>query len=160
VNDTTGTPANPDNLPDLMSVGAGLSLLEAAEVQDDVLIVVNDLDRLNRLLNSTCDSLLVHFMKCNEALESAANRSQDPATLQAVGVALQEIAGAITGLQFQDMANQLIGHTQRRLRSCADRLVKEVMGDDEDGITLVESAPNRPNPVTQDEMDAGSIELF
>ena len=34
------------------------------------------------------------------------------------------------------------------------------MGDDEDGIALIEAAPLRPNPVTQDEMDAGSIELF
>ena len=34
------------------------------------------------------------------------------------------------------------------------------MGDDEDGEAVVESAPLRPNPVTQDEMDAGSIELF
>jgi hypothetical protein len=25
---------------------------------------------------------------------------------------------------------------------------------------VVEPAPQRPNPVTQDEMDAGSIELF
>ena len=32
--------------------------------------------------------------------------------------------------------------------------------DDEDGAALIEDAPLRPNPVTQDEMDAGSIELF
>ena len=34
------------------------------------------------------------------------------------------------------------------------------MGDDEDGCAVVAHAPLRPNPVTQDEMDAGSIELF
>lgn len=34
------------------------------------------------------------------------------------------------------------------------------MGDDEDGETVAEETPLRPNPVTQDEMDAGSIELF
>jgi hypothetical protein len=34
------------------------------------------------------------------------------------------------------------------------------MGDDEDGEAVVEDAPMRPNPVTQDEMDAGSIDLF
>jgi hypothetical protein len=32
------------------------------------------------------------------------------------------------------------------------------MDDDEDGV--VQDAPTRPNPVTQDEMDAGSVELF
>ena len=70
-----------------------------------------------------------------------------------------EVGGAITALQFQDMASQLVDHTQRRLRHCADCLARDVMGDD-DGQTVVEAAPLRPNPVTQDEMDAGSIELF
>jgi hypothetical protein len=34
------------------------------------------------------------------------------------------------------------------------------MGDDEDGAAVIEPPPLRPNPVTQDEMDAGSVELF
>jgi hypothetical protein len=34
------------------------------------------------------------------------------------------------------------------------------MGDDEDGSAVIEEPPLRPNPVTQDEMDAGSVELF
>ena len=34
------------------------------------------------------------------------------------------------------------------------------MGDDEDGAAVTADAPLRPNPVTQDEMDAGLIELF
>jgi hypothetical protein len=75
-------------------------------------------------------------------------------------VALQHLGGAVTALQFQDMASQLIAHTTRRLRNCCDRLAAEAMGDDEEGATIVEEAPMRPNPVTQDEMDAGSIELF
>jgi len=54
----------------------------------------------------------------------------------------------------------LIAHTQRRLRNCADRIARDAMGDDEDGEAVVEDAPMRPNPVTQDEMDAGSIDLF
>jgi len=34
-------------------------------------------------------------------------------------------------------------------------------GDDDDSGTVVVAAqPLRPNPVTQDEMDAGSIDLF
>jgi hypothetical protein len=66
----------------------------------------------------------------------------------------------VTALQFQDMASQLIAHTQRRLRGCADRLACDALDDDEDGDAVVEAPPLRPNPVTQDEMDAGSIELF
>ena len=44
--------------------------------------------------------------------------------------------------------------------SCADRIASDAMADDEDGPAVVEDCPIRPNPVTQDEMDAGSIELF
>jgi hypothetical protein len=88
--------------------------------------------------------------------------------LQATGVldpgqvaqAQVELGAAVTALQFQDMASQLIAHTGRRLRNCCDRLAAEAMGDDEDGSAVVEDAPLRPNPVTQDEMDAGSVELF
>ena len=73
---------------------------------------------------------------------------------------MQHLGGAITALQFQDMASQLIAHTHQRLRNCADRIARETMGDDDDGMAVVEEAPMRPNPVTQDEMDAGSVELF
>jgi hypothetical protein len=70
------------------------------------------------------------------------------------------MASALTALQFHDMATQLISHTHHRLRSCADRIASDAMADDEDGPAVVEDCPIRPNPVTQDEMDAGSIELF
>ncbi len=74
--------------------------------------------------------------------------------------AMEHLAGAITAMQFQDMASQLVAHTTRRLRNCADRLASQTMGDDEDGVAVIEEGPLRPNPVTQDEMDAGSVELF
>jgi len=32
--------------------------------------------------------------------------------------------------------------------------------DGEEAASFVEMAPDRPNPVTQSEMDAGSIDLF
>jgi hypothetical protein len=74
---------------------------------------------------------------------------------------MEHMAGAITAMQFQDMASQLVAHATKRLRNCADRIARDTMGDDEeDGEAVVEEAPMRPNPVTQDEMDAGSIELF
>ena len=74
--------------------------------------------------------------------------------------AMGHLAEAIVAMQFQDMASQLIAHTTRRLRSCADRVARDAMGDDDDAEAVVEQAPVRPNPVTQDEMDAGSVELF
>jgi len=67
----------------------------------------------------------------------------------------------VTELQFQDMASQLIVHTSKVLQGCAYRLASESMGqEDGEAVPFVEEVPERPNPVTQDEMDAGSIELF
>lgn len=125
------------------------ALLAAAELQDHLMVVSNDLDRLRRLLDDASDSLMNHFTQANEHLAGGA-----------VQEARAHIAGAITALQFQDMASQLITHTSKRLRNCADRLARDTMGDDEDGQAVIEEAPLRPNPVTQDEMDAGSIDLF
>ena len=68
---------------------------------------------------------------------------------------------AVTELQFQDMASQLIGHTSKILQGCAYRLASEAMGyEDGEAVPFVEDVPERPNPVTQDEMQAGSVELF
>jgi hypothetical protein len=64
-------------------------------------------------------------------------------------------------LQFQDIASQLIAHSTKTLQGCAYRLAAESMGsEDGEAVPFVEDMPQRPNPVTQDEMDAGSIELF
>jgi hypothetical protein len=147
----------------------GLPLLAAAEVQDDLLVASNDLDRLQRLLSDASDSLLAHFHGAAQALQAlqALQTLRRDATAPATGLdapqlerSLAHVAGAITAMQFQDMAHQLIAHTTQRLRSCADRLAREALGDDDDGAAVVECPPLRPNPVTQDEMDAGSIELF
>lgn len=140
----------------------GMPLLAAAEVQDDLLVASNDLERLQRLLNDASDSLIGHFYAASDQLRtvlklSAAHPELDVPQLHRT---MEHVAGAITAMQFQDLASQLIDHTGRRLRGCADRLAREVMGDDEDGPAVVETVPLRPNPVTQDEMDAGSVELF
>jgi hypothetical protein len=127
-------------------------LLAAAELQDHLMVVSNDLDRLRRLLDDASESLMSHFTQANDCLASGD-----------VQQAHRTIGGAITALQFQDMASQLITHTSKRLRNCADRLARDAMGDDDDesgGQAVIEDAPLRPNPVTQDEMDAGSIDLF
>ena len=72
------------------------------------------------------------------------------------------LRSAVTELQFQDMASQLIWHTTKVLQGCAFRLASEAMGneDGEEAAPFAEMAPDRPNPVTQSEMDAGSVDLF
>jgi hypothetical protein len=132
-----------------------LPLLAAADVQDNLLMIANDLDRLMSLLNGSCETLLTGFSGASSAL-----RAPDAAG-RAVVMALGHLDEAVVALQFQDMASQLITHTQRRLRHCTDRLASETfLDDDEDGAAIVEPMPLNPNPVTQDEMDAGSVTLF
>ena len=72
------------------------------------------------------------------------------------------LKSAVTELQFHDMATQLITHTTKILQGCAFRLASESMGNDEgeEAAPYADQMPERPNPVTQSEMDAGSIDLF
>lgn len=127
-----------------------------AEVQDSLLVVVHDLNRLDGLLAHAMENLMQRFTAASADLS-------DPALS-----AMTELAGvrdglraAVTELQFQDMASQLIGHTSKILQGCAYRLASESMGsEDGEAVPFVEDVPERPNPVTQDEMEAGSVELF
>lgn len=138
-----------------------LPLLAAADLQDHLMTASNDLERLQTLLEHACDQLAQSFYGASEQLRALMEQHQGAGGHAEVYPQLmQQLGGAVTALQFQDMASQLINHTNRRLRSCADQIARVAMGDDEDGATVVAEAPLRPNPVTQDEMDAGSIELF
>ena len=150
---------------------APLTPLVAADLQDSLMLASNDLDRLQRLLSNATETLVGHFygaqQRINHLSRLAALHPDLPGLPGLPGLperdlhlALGHLSGAVTTLQFQDMASQLISHTHRRLRHCADRLARDVMGDGDDGAALIEAAPLRPKPVTQDEMDAGSIELF
>ncbi len=134
-----------------------MSVMAAAELQDSLLVVMHDLQRLEGLLNHATDNLLERFGEANKTLTE--ELVGDSAELAAVRSALR---AAVTELQFQDMASQLIWHTTKVLQGCAFRLAAETMGDDEDGeaAPFADMAPDRPNPVTQSEMDAGSIDLF
>jgi hypothetical protein len=148
------TPAEP--------LGSGMPLLQAADLQDHLLVASNDLDRLQRLLADAGDSLMAHFYGANSEMNRLRQVLAQHPQLKGdeLQQALTHLAGAITAMQFQDMASQLIVHTTRRLRNCADRLANDALGADEDGAAVIEELPLRPNPVTQDEMDAGSVELF
>ena len=136
-----------------------IPLLAAADLQDHLITATNDLDRLQGLLSHACDELMQGFHGAAGDIRELVAAAQDVPSLERFHNVMQHLGGAITALQFQDMASQLIAHTNQRLRSCADRIAHESMGDD-DGDAVVELPPQRPNPVTQDEMDAGSVELF
>lgn len=144
---TTTTPAVP---------AVQLPVMLVAEVQDSLLVVVHDLARLDGLLAHTMENLMARFT-------SATANLSDPALLESKELdgVRRALHAAVTELQFQDMASQLITHTSKILQGCAYRLASESMGDEDgEAVPFVEEVPERPNPVTQDEMDAGSIELF
>lgn len=141
---------------------SAMPLLAAADLQDHLLVASNDLERLQRLLGDASDALMGHFYGASSELKTLLHRvaAYPEINTPELHSAMQHMAGAITAMQFQDMASQLVDHTNRRLRNCADRLARDAFADDEDGPSVVEDAPLRPNPVTQDEMDAGSVDLF
>lgn len=136
--------------------GVRLPVMLVAELQDSLLVVVHDLARLDNLLAHTMDNLMQRFTAASADLASPALSGKPE--LDGVRNALN---AAVTELQFQDLASQLIVHTSKILQGCAYRLAAESMGtEDGEAVPFVDDVPERPNPVTQDEMDAGSIELF
>lgn len=141
-------------MPEAPSVEMPVMLV--AEVQDAILVVVHDLNRLDGLLAHTMENLMERFTAASANLA-------DPALADSkeLDIVRSTLRAAVTELQFQDMASQLIVHTSKILQGCAYRLASESMGsEDGEAVPFVEEVPERPNPVTQDEMDAGSIELF
>jgi hypothetical protein len=127
-----------------------------AEVQDSLLVVVHDLNRLDGLLAHAMENLMQRFTAASADLSGPVLSTMKE--LESVRTGLHS---AVTELQFQDMASQLIVHTSKILQGCAYRLASDSMGpEDGEAVPFVEEVPERPNPVTQDEMQAGSIELF
>jgi len=136
-----------------------MSLVAAVELQDDLLTACNDLERLQGLLTSAANDLSGAFHDAS-ALVAQYAVAIETSGAEGMLAPLQNVLGrAITALQFDDMATQLLTHTRRLLRSRVDRLAVDAFGDDGEE-SIVEAAPQRSNPVTQDEMDAGSVDLF
>ncbi|MDZ4161432.1 MAG: hypothetical protein U1D28_06045 [Burkholderiales bacterium] len=128
-----------------------------ADLHDSLLVVMNDLERLGGLLDHATENLMDRFSTANQALTHMGHDGHPE--LPKVRAALQL---AVTELQFHDMASQLLVHTDKILKACAYKLAEEAMGRDESESpdATLDVPPPRPNPVTQSEMDAGSIELF
>lgn len=141
-----------------------LDFPQVAELQDQLLAASTDLERLTTLLGDAAEQLLGGFGAANARLDAHFQRASgpSPATLEATERTLSEVRdelhGAVTALQFQDMASQLILHSVRRIRAVADFLGSRV--DDGEGTGPAIELVTRACPVAQREMDAGSIELF
>lgn len=136
-----------------------MSLEMAAELQDHLLTTTCELERLQALLDDSCRALQQAFLGAAGLLQDLAAAGRVEATAEAELRA--RLLPAVAALQFQDLAAQLIGHTDRRLRHCADRVASAAfaagIGPDE---PVVAEAPPRPNPVAQSAMQTGTVELF
>lgn len=127
-----------------------------ADVQDALLMAMTDLKRLEGLLDHATGNLLERFSTANHALAHLAGNDNED--ILSIRHALHQ---AVTELQFHDMATQLIVHTSKVLQGCAWKLAEESMEPEADELPVcVDPTPDRPSPVTQNEMDAGSIDLF
>ena len=135
-----------------------LSVNLVADLQDALMMAMTDLQRLEGLLDHATANLLERFGSANVALAQLDKSDNDTHRLQPIRDQLHQ---AVTELQFHDMSTQLIVHTGKVLQACAWKLADSAMEPDEDEIPLeLDPMPDRPSPVTQSEMDAGSIDLF
>ena len=141
--------------PDMPSVALPLNLV--ADLQDSLIMAMTDLKRLEGLLDHATGNLMDRFGTANKALGHLSGSENDD-----ISNIRRSLHQAVTELQFHDMATQLIVHTGKVLQGCAFRLANEAMEPEEDEVPMddVSPMPDRPSPVTQSEMDAGSIELF
>ena len=146
------TTQNPSGEP-----AVAMPVMVAAELQDALLVTLRDLQRLEGLLDHATHNLLHHFDEANGQLSHCSKTESS-----AMDGAREALRQAVTELQFHDMSSQLIAHMSSTLQACALRLGAATMGTDEeeDGPACLPQLPDKPNPVTQSEMDAGSVELF
>jgi hypothetical protein len=111
--------------------------------------IAADLERLKALIAEAGDKLLVSFNEVSEVLPRLAASGTEQQRIAGA------VAGAVTALQFQDMATQLTQHAQTRLNALQDCL-KSLAADAADPLF----ADTRMQPVRQVGMGAGSIDLF
>lgn len=129
-----------------------------ADLQDQLLAASTDLERLTGLLGDAAAQLMGSFSAAHQRLSEEHLSGSHPDLLARLVVLRDELAAAVTALQFQDMSTQLVEHSVRRIRGVADYLGSRVV--DDDGEAAPVELVTRSCPVAQRQMDAGSIELF
>lgn len=128
-----------------------LDLHDAENVQRAALecnAIAADLERLKTMIADAGDQLLASFNVVSALAPKPARNDEEQRRLAGA------VTSAITALQFQDMANQLTSHAQRRLAK-----LHEALGQLSEGVDPL-LATTRMQPVRQAGMGAGAIDLF
>lgn len=111
--------------------------------------IAADLERLRTLISDAGDRLLQSFTRVSEIAPRLTVDASQRALLDS------EIGSVVTALQFQDMCTQLTQHAQRRLGEL-ERALNQLAEEAHDPCGV----PTRMQPVRQEMMGAGSIDLF
>jgi len=117
-----------------------------------------ELDRLRSLIDDASERLLSSFGEIGEISARQVQPEQRQDMERAVG-------NAVSALQFQDMANQLLGHAVQRIE-LLERIAASLrrlpdVSVDELTDAVEGAACARPNgPVEQACMSGGSVDLF
>jgi hypothetical protein len=111
--------------------------------------IASDLERLKLLIADAGDKLLLSFSRVMEISPRLPVDTADRAQLDSA------LGTAVTALQFQDMCTQLTQHAQGRLAQLEQAL--STLAEEADDPLIV---PAQMQPVRQEAMGAGSIELF
>jgi hypothetical protein len=119
-----------------------------AQAARECAAIASDLQRLKVLIADAGDRLLASFDAVRAQLPALAGDEAQHRSL------MRAVTGAVTALQFQDMATQLIQHAQRRLKVLQG--CPESLAHDTDPLL----AATRLQPVRQSAMGVGSIDLF
>ena len=133
-----------------------------------------DLERLALLLNDSIVKLTGHFMALDEnqkqqtRIIQSLTRAESPALqLECISESSSShVAGALTALQFDDIATQLIGTTRKRLDALealaqalehrGERMVGAMVGR----LQHVDQLIHTHSPVSQASVESGSVDLF
>jgi len=124
----------------------------------DIQGAADDLTRLQTLLSDAAGTLLGTFNAIQAYCEDTAQHTSGATVLE------PHIRRAVAALQFEDLATQLLQHTQQRLSHLEINLKKfQILPSTLEGLdSALEASPYQggAHPVRQDGMDTGSVDLF
>jgi hypothetical protein len=129
-------------------------------VNEELSSMRHEITQARNLLNDAIDRLVTSFMNIHALVQDAdAERTAAAANAPAIADRIAaEVASAITALQFQDIMDQLLNHTLKRVA-----LVELTLNDATEGASLPDGS-GRPGtgarPVYQSQVSAGDIDMF
>ena len=124
----------------------------------------SELGRLRSLIDDASDRLMASFGVIGELSAQQLASSQGAASEQAQDME-RAVGNAVSALQFQDMANQLVGHAAQRIElleriaESLRRLPDVSMEELTDAVEATVCA-RQDGPVAQACMTGGSVDLF